>query len=131
MALGAALLAASSAGAQPLTCHGAEKPREVAELFFGRRMGAQGFISEGAFRRFVAREITPRFPDGLTVLETRGQWRDPGGTRTIREPSNLVIIAMPGRPEDHDHLAQIAEAYKKKFRQQSVGIVVRPAYVSF
>jgi uncharacterized protein DUF3574 len=117
--------------AQSLTCHGAQQPREVAELLFGRRIGAQGLVGEAAWRRFVAREITPRFPDGLTILAASGQWRDPSTQRIIREPSTLVMIAMPGKPEDHGRLEEIADAYKTLFRQQSVGIIVRPACVSF
>jgi len=117
--------------AQPLECRGAQKPQLVAELLFGRKIGAQGYVSEGAWRRFVAREITPRFPDGLTILEGRGQWRDPDTKRIVREPSNVVLIAMPGHAEDHDRLNEVAEAYKKQFRQESVGIIVRQACVSF
>jgi len=41
------------------------------------------------------------------------------------------MIALPGNTEDYDRLNQIAEAYKRQFRQQSVGIIVRPACVSF
>jgi len=125
------IVLAGRAPAQSLECRGAQKPQLVAELLFGRKMGAQGFVSEGAWRRFVAREITPRFPDGLTILEGRGQWRDPDSKRITREPSNVVLIAMPGHAEDHDRLKEIADAYKKQFRQQSVGIIVRPACVSF
>jgi hypothetical protein len=117
--------------AQPLECRGAQKPQLVAELLFGRKIGAQGYVSEGAWRRFVAREITPRFPDGLTILEGRGQWRDAGTKRIVREPSKVVLIAMPGQAEDHDRLNEIAEAYKKLFHQESVGIIVRQACVSF
>jgi hypothetical protein len=135
--VGAAAIAFLSLGAeqpawaQALTCQGAQKPQQVAELLFGRKMGAQGSISEGAWRRFVAREITPRFPDGLTILDTRGQWLDTATKRVVREQSNIVMIALPGNAEDHDRLNQIAEAYKKQFHQQSVGIIVRPACVSF
>ena len=130
MALLAAMLG-GSAGAQPIECRGGLKSQQVAELLFGRKIGDQGIVSEGAWRRFVAREITPRFPDGLTIIEARGQWRDPTSKRVIREPSNLVLIVMPGNAEDQDRLNEVAEAYKRQFRQQSVGIIVRPACVSF
>jgi hypothetical protein len=129
--VGAGVNAGSSAQAQSLTCQGAQKPQQVAELLFGRKTGTQGIVSEGAWRRFVAREITPRFPDGLTIFDTRGQWRDAETKRVIREPSNIVMIALPGNAEDHDRLNEVAEAYKKQFRQQSVGIIVRQACVSF
>jgi hypothetical protein len=38
---------------------------------------------------------------------------------------------LPGKPDDIDALNQIAQAYKSRFRQQSVGIVLRAACVSF
>ena len=35
-------------------------------------------------------EITPRFPDGLTVVDSVGQWRDPARGRLVRERGKLV-----------------------------------------
>ena len=121
----------SPSDAQVLECQGAQKPQQVADLLFGRKMGEHATVSEGVWRRFVAREITTRFPDGLTILDGRGQWRNPNTKRIVREPSSVVMIALPGNAEDHDRLNQVAEAYKRQFRQQSVGIIVRPACVSF
>jgi Protein of unknown function (DUF3574) len=126
-----AAMISGSAGAQSIECRGGLKPQQVAELLFGRRIGDHGVVSEGAWRRFVAREITPRFPDGLTVMEARGQWRNPASKRIIREQSNVVLIVLPGNAEDQDRLGEVAEAYKHQFRQQSVGIIVRQACVSF
>ncbi len=122
-----ALIAGDGAAAQPmLQCSGAQKPWVVAELLFGR-----GRTGDVAWRRFQANEITPRFPDGLTVLEAKGQWRVPGGARISRERSTVVMIAMPPSAENDDRLRQIIEAYKTRFRQQSVGLIVRPACVAF
>jgi len=117
--------------AQDLACQGSQKPKQVADLLFGRKIGDHVIVSEGAWRQFVAREITTRFPDGLTILDGRGQWLDPKTKRIVREPSSVVMIALPGNAEDHDRLDLIADLYKRQFRQQSVGIIVRPACVSF
>ena len=125
------LTALDSAPAQKVACQGAQKPREVADLLFGRKIDNRVAVSEGAWRRFVAREITTRFPDGLTIIDGRGQWLDPSTRRIVREQSSVVMIALPGNPQDHDRLDQIAQAYKHQFRQQSVGIIVRGACVSF
>ena len=132
--MGAGLLGlamTSSTFAQALACQGSQKPQQVADLMFGRKIGDHAIVSEGAWRRFVAREITTRFPDGLTILDGRGQWLDPKTKRVVREPSSVVMIALPGNAEDFDRLNLIAEAYKRQFRQQAVGIIVRPACVSF
>jgi hypothetical protein len=128
------LLAAASgtaASAHPFACHSGEQPREIAELVFGRRIGSQGAVGETAWRRFVAREITPRFPEGITLIPASGQWRDPASGRILREPATIVIIAMPGKPDDHERVDEIAGAYKTLFQQRSVGIMIHPACVSF
>jgi hypothetical protein len=107
------------------------KPQQVAELMFGRKIGDHIGVSDAAWARFVDREITPRFPNGFTVIDARGQWRDPDRNRIMREPSKLVQIVLPGNGEDQQRLDEVASAYKVRFRQQSVGVIVRPACVAF
>jgi Protein of unknown function (DUF3574) len=124
-------LLGNSASAQPAACSAPLKPQQVAELLLGRKIGDRLGVSETQFLNFLDREITPRFPDGLTVYDARGQYRDSERSRIVREPSKVVMIVLPGKPEDMTHLNEIADAYKKRFRQQSVGIVLRQACVSF
>jgi hypothetical protein len=88
-------------------------------------------VSEGKWLRFVDREVTPRFPDGLTIHDAAGQCRDRASSRIVREPSKVVTIILPGKEDDIERLNQIAEAYKRQFRQQSVGVMLRSACVSF
>jgi hypothetical protein len=117
--------------AQLLACSTPLKPQQVAELLLGRKIGDRLGVSETQFLNFLDREITPRFPDGLTVYDARGQYRDSERNRIVREPSKVVMIVLPGSPEDMARLGEIADAYKKRFKQQSVGIVLRQACVSF
>ena len=124
------LVVATTANAQSTECR-LGKPQQVAELMFGRNIGDRIGVSEAQWARFVDREITPRFPNGLTVFDTKGQWRDTYRNRIVREPSKLVQIVLPGKAEDADRLNEIAAAYKSRFRQQSVGVIVRGACVSF
>jgi hypothetical protein len=114
------------AEAQSLQCSGSQKSWVTAELLFARDR-----VSEEAWTRFVAVEITTRFPDGLTVYDARGQWRPPGSQKISRERTKVVMIAMPPGAENDARLQQIIQAYKTRFKQQSVGLIVRPACVSF
>jgi hypothetical protein len=116
----------ASAHAQPLQCAEPQKPWQVAELLFGL-----SHVSDSRWGRFLAEEITPRFPEGLTVTDAKGQWRAPGGERISRERSKVVMIAMPPKADNDERLQKIIEAYKTRFKQQSVGLIVRPACVSF
>jgi len=126
-----ALASSLSAHAQTSDCHAGQQPRQVAELLFGRNIGDRLGVSEAQWGRFVDREISPRFPDGLTVLDAKGEWRDSARHTIVHEPSKLVEIVLPGKEDDAEQLDAIAQAYKSRFRQQSVGIVVRGACVSF
>ena len=126
-----AISLSGAAHAQLVECRGAQKPQHVAELIFGRSIGGRLEVSEEQWLKFLDEEITPRFPDGLTVYDAAGQWWDKATNRIIREPSKIVLIVLPGGAGDHPRLNEIAEAYKRSFRQQSVGMVVRPACVSF
>jgi hypothetical protein len=129
----ALLLAAMSAApaAAQLSCRAGQQASAVVELMFGRKIGDRVGVSEAAWRRFLDREITPRFPDGLTVMDASGQWRDQATRRVVREPSKIVSIVLKEPENDQKHIAAITEAYKKRFRQQAVGVVVRPACISF
>src|SRR5579859_2901630 len=133
--LAAALLCTAAAGAAAQTpaaaCQGAQQRRDVAELLFGRDIGDRLGVSEPAWRRFVAREITPRFPDGLTVTDALGQWRDPDSGRIVREQSKRVEIVLPGHADDAARLDAIVSAYKRRFHQRSVGLILQSACVSF
>jgi len=98
----------------------------VAELLFGRSN-----VSDAAWHRFLAAEVTPRFPEGLTVYDARGQWRNPETKKISRERSKVVMIAMPPASDTDARLHAVIEAYKTRFKHQSVGLILRPSCVSF
>jgi hypothetical protein len=110
--------------AQP-ACTPPQKPMLYIELMLGR-----GKADQVRWRQFLAREVTPRFPDGLTVYETTGQWRDPVTKVITRERSRVLRIIAPADTAP-DTLTSIANAYKRDFRQKSVGIVTREVCASF
>jgi hypothetical protein len=111
-------------------CAGAARPQLRAELIFGRSIKG-GVVSEAAWRRFLDEEVTPRFPDGFTVIDGRGQWRGEGQTKIVKEASKVLVVAMPGEAERRARLAAVAEAYKRRFRQESVATLLTPSCVSF
>ncbi|RAI33490.1 DUF3574 domain-containing protein, partial [Rhodoplanes roseus] len=92
--------------------------------------------TERRFSEFLAREITPRFPDGLTVVDASGQWRDPATRRTSREATKLVLLVTPAEessaaPTREVRIAAIVDAYKRRFRQKSVLVLTREACARF
>ena len=99
-------------------------------LFFGRSKGAVEVVTDAAWRTFLADEVTPRFPDGLTVLDAAGQWRNGSGA-IVRERTKLVLILAEPGPDGMRRTEEIAQAYKRAFGQESVLRVVSMACVSF
>ena len=57
------------------------------ELVFG--LGHR--VTSRAFMIFLAREVTPRFPDGLSLFSGYGQWRN-GKGQMLKEASRLLLI---------------------------------------
>jgi hypothetical protein len=127
------LVTATATGAQTATpsCHGAQQPKMVAELMFGRDIGHGVGVSEAEWQRFVARELVSRFPDGLTIIDAIGQWRDRDSGKIVHEPSKHVEIVLPGNKDDDARLDAVVAAYKRTFHQHSVGVILRPACVAF
>lgn len=125
--LSAALLLAGCAA--PAMHHGAGQctAREAVQLLFGRAVGAHGTVSDAEWEDFLARTVTPAFPDGLTVFDAKGQWRDTATGAVVSEPSKIVLILVADAAAALPRVEAIADAYKLRFNQQAVGIVSQPA----
>ena len=91
------------------------------ELFFGSLKPDGSLVSEEAFLRFLDTEITPRFPNGLTLLTGLGQFLNAQGV-IVQEPSRLLILLYPvgERRDSSEKIEQIREQYKRMFRQEAV-----------
>lgn len=90
------------------------------ELYFGMNVPvAGGTISPAEWEDFLATEVTPRFPEGFTVLDGKGQWRDAKGDIS-REPSKVLVVIRAADKGSDAKLEEIRKAYRERFRQESV-----------
>jgi len=126
-------------------CHGLSDPSAPlrspgvtmirTELYFGLdRAGPAPDVSEEEWQRFVAEEITSRFPNGLTVLSAAGQWKDASNGAVLREPSRVVIILRPDdktRDSSDWAVEEIRSIYVQRFKQDAVMRVDSVARVEF
>jgi Protein of unknown function (DUF3574) len=103
------------------------------ELYFGTAR-PDGVVTEEAFREFVDEQVTPRFPDGLTLIKGDGQFRS-DGSAVIKEQSFVLILLYPYDMLDEGirRIEHIRGLYKEKFDQLSVVRVDAPdiVWVSF
>jgi hypothetical protein len=90
-------------------------------LYFGRTgpLSGQINVSEEQWISFVDATVTPAFPQGLTVLDAVGQWRNVLGF-VMREPSKLVVLLHPRSAKDDAAIAGIIDTYRKNFGQEAV-----------
>jgi Protein of unknown function (DUF3574) len=101
------------------------------ELYFGSDKHDGTAVSEAEFMQFVDQEVTPRFPDGLTVLTGYGQFFD--AEEVIEKERSMVLILLyPLTNFDAGkRIQEIRDAYKSLYRQESVLRVDTASYVSF
>ena len=90
------------------------------ELFFGTAK-PDGVVTEEEFLAFLDAEVTPRFPDGLTLLRGDGQFRGEDGV-IVKEQSFVLILLYPleGFRESNGKIDSIRQLYKAMFQQESV-----------
>src|SRR5262245_25741374 len=95
------------------------KPAFEVDLYFGRDKPGGGEVSDAEWAAFLAESVTPRFPDGLSVLNVEGQHRDPAGL-IVRERTKLLIVVVFDAPGHREKVREIVEAYVKRFGQHGV-----------
>lgn len=112
------------AQAQDTSCPFAgQKPMLVTQLFFGRSIPHGGLVTASEWNTFLRQHVTTLFPDGFTVYDGYGQWLNPKTQAISRDPTKVVVIAAVDTPEVHAKVAELSEAYRHLFHQESVGVL--------
>ena len=117
------LLAAGCAGTAP-----AVKPIPAtqalvrSELFFGRLKPDGKVVTDAEWRAFVAEHVTTRFPDGFTVIDALGQYRDRDG-QIKEEPTKVLLIVHGPEPRLRAAIQELRELYRRLFQQKSVLLI--------
>jgi Protein of unknown function (DUF3574) len=102
------------------------------ELYFG--IGTYNVADDGGELRWIAfldKEVTPRFPDGLTVIDAYGQWLDHGKTVPSRLRSKVLVILHEDTPANRAAIDAIRLAWKTATHDQSVLLASERVDVSF
>jgi hypothetical protein len=86
-------------------------------LYFGLGR-AKGAVSELEWQIFLRDEVTPRFPQGLTVWEAEGQWMTPRGIG--RERTKVLLLVHPETTGAQEAVRAVIAHYRKAFEQESV-----------
>jgi len=90
------------------------------ELFFGLSKPDGTVVTAEQFMEFLDKEITPRFPDGLTVLMGHGRFRSKHGNIIAEESVVVILLYSVEAGTKSQHIEAIREAYRRTFQQESV-----------
>ena len=129
LALAVVTTAACAETAKPACAEGSEQFVKY-ELFMGRNSQSGEVVDDAAWAKFLEDTVTPRFPDGLTVLDAQGQWRDSEGL-VQKERSKMLVVLVPPGDDGVRLISEVSDEYKRQFNQESVLRVESDACVSF
>lgn len=103
------------------------------ELYFsvGPIEGKEGVVSPARWREFLDQEVTTRFPDGFSVFDAYGQWKDHGAKEPERLATKVIVILHESGPTRESDIEAIRLAYKRITGDLSVLRLSQPAVVSF
>jgi hypothetical protein len=122
---------AETTGAQPaISCPAKAALMARLELLFGMSRRDNPPVSDAEWQSFVDQEVTPRFPDGLTIVQGYGQWRNSKGV-IAKENSRVLMIWYEPKADSDERIEAIRTAYKARFQQESVMRVDSFSCVSF
>jgi uncharacterized protein DUF3574 len=88
-------------------------------------------ISQAQWRDFLDKEVTPRFPDGLTVFDAYGQWLFRGASEPNRLGTKVLVVLHEDTPQRTADIEAIRLAWKQATKHQSVLWSKQAAEVSF
>lgn len=127
----ALVMLAALAGCQKAPGIGPEKPRIDAgqcvrsELYFGSRKPDGSSVSATEWNQFLEQELTPAFPDGLTIQVAQGQYRSKSG-ELQREATHVVTVVHLDEPRIMTRIEELRASYKKRFQQEAVLWISQP-----
>ena len=97
-----------------------EKPRLVAQIFFGRTQPNGLAVTYYEWQQFLADTVNSRFPEGITAIDANGQYWSQKTGSIERESSKILIIVTENTSLNETKLDELVNAYKSRFHQESV-----------
>jgi hypothetical protein len=119
---GGCSLTAPAPSATATSAHGCpvagQQRMTMLKMYFGRAR-----VSDAAWDAFRDSTIAAAFPDGFTVYDATGAWRPEPNAPTSHERASVLEVALPRGADVAAKATSVAEAYKQRFAQLSVGVV--------
>lgn len=100
------------------------------EIYFGEDEPGGKHVGPKAWRSFLDKVVTPRFPKGMTVLEGYGQMQHRSGKIERQATRVIVLVHQPVKAMEKQIAAVIA-AYRDRFANAQVMRLRTPVLAEF
>lgn len=112
-----------------INCSNTQKAAIQEQIYFGTEKPG-GFVSAEEWTHFLDEVVTPKFPEGFTVLPAAGQWRSNTGA-IVKEPSYLLSIVHADTVAADATVKALIDSYRTQFQQEAVLRVRSNTCISF
>ncbi len=106
------------------------EPMTQTTLYFGLNRPVGPVVTAAEWQTFVDQQITPRFKEGLSVFDAKGQWLGNDG-KLARENSKALMLIHTQNAVSEQNIEALRSRYKQQFAQDSVMRVDAPVCVAF
>lgn len=113
---------------QPI-CHSGDVMTQ-STLYFGLNRPAGPAITAKEWQQFIDQDVTPRFQEGLSVFDAKGQWLGNDGV-LVRENSKALLLIHVADAASQQKIDTLRNIYKQRFAQDSVMRVDTTVCVAF
>ena len=94
------------------------------QLFFGLHDSDNNRVSETQWEQFLEDTVTPRFPAGMTIIDVKGQWQEPGGNIQKEDTKLLMGLLDSADGEGLRLINEISDEFVVRFDQDPVFRIV-------
>ncbi len=99
-------------------------------MYFGLSKPDGGVVSEAEWEGFADEYITPRFKEGLTIVDADGQWMGEDGV-LVKEKTKIVILFHCNSGDKKTAIEFVRDKYKELFDQEAVVRVTSYPQIDF
>ena len=81
-------------------------------------------VSPSLIHAFIDQELTPAFPNGFTITESRGQWNSQKHG-LIRERTTVIDVQCADTEENRQKIEAIGARYVEKFKAAQASFFIK------
>jgi hypothetical protein len=99
-------------------CPNGLEPFQQITLYFGLS-SPDSIVSDIEWQNYLEEVVTPNFPEGFTVFDSYGQWKNPDN-EIINEPGKVLTHLYNLQEDKNENINAIIDEFKERHQAQSV-----------